>query len=391
MHKAFAGKNIAIVTHAGGPAVMLTDALTAGGLNIPAIIGKPNDELLAMMNPGAAAGNPIDLMATNTTEQLFNIIDYVDQKLDFIDGIIVIFGSTGLTDVTETYDMLHRKMQASNKPILPILPSVSSAHKELEYFLSRGHINFPDEVLLGRALTKVYNTPLPADDRIYFDGVDIPRIRKIIDQTASGFADPGIIQELLGAASIPVVTEGMARNKKELIALARKIGFPLAIKVIGPVHKSDVGGVTLNIKSETHLMAEFQRMMKIKGVRAVLLQQMITGMELYIGASYEPHFGHVILCGLGGIFVEILQDVSSGLAPLTFNEAYSMIRSLKSYRIIQGARGQEGVNEDMLAEIMVRLSTLLRFATEIKEMDLNPLIGNSSSLTVVDARIRFEK
>ncbi len=391
MYKAFTGKNIAIVTHAGGPAVMLTDALTAGGLNIPPIEGKSRDELLAMMNPGAAAGNPIDLMATNTTEQLFNVIDYVEKKLRFIDGIIVIFGSTGLTDVTETYEMLHRKIKDSSKPILPILPSVSSAQKELEHFLSKGHINFPDEVLLGRALTKVYNTPLPAEDTIYLNGVDIPRIRKIIDSAPSGFADPAVIQDLLGAASIPVVTEGMARNKRELIMLARKIGFPLAIKVIGPVHKSDVGGVTLNIKSEAHLVAEFQRMMRIKGVRSVLLQQMVTGMELYIGASYELHFGHVILCGLGGIFVEILKDVSSGLAPLTFNEAFSMIRSLKSYRIIQGARGQAGINENKLAEILVRLSTLLRFATEIKEMDLNPLIGNSNSLIAVDARIRIEK
>src|SRR4030066_1767242 len=97
--------------------------------------------------------------------------------------MIVIFGSTGLNDVTETFDMLHRKIKDCRKPILPILPSVSSAHKELEYFLSRGRINFPDEVLLGRALTKVYNTPSPAEDKIYLDGVDLPGIRRIIEDT----------------------------------------------------------------------------------------------------------------------------------------------------------------------------------------------------------------
>jgi acyl-CoA synthetase (NDP forming) len=391
MYKEFRGKNIAIITHAGGPAVMLTDALTAGGLNIPPITGKNYVELMAMMNAGAAAGNPIDLLATNTTGQLMNVIEYVDKKLDFIDGIIVIFGSTGLTDVTETYEMLNCKIHESNKPILPILPSVSSTHKELENFLSEGHINFPDEVLLGRALTKVYNTPFPADDSIYLDGVDIPLIRKIIDDTPSGFMDPVILQKLLQTASIHTVTEGIAHSEKELINLAHKIGFPLVIKVSGPVHKSDVGGVTLNIKSEAHLTAEFKRMKKIKGVKAVILQQMISGMELFIGAKYEPRFGHVILCGIGGIFVEILRDVSSGLAPLTFNEAYSMIRNLKSYKIIQGTRGQEGISENKLAEIIVRLSSLLRFATEIKEIDLNPLIGNANEITVVDARIRIEK
>ncbi len=305
--------------------------------------------------------------------------------------MIVIFGSNGLIDVSETYEMLHQKIQDCSKPILPILPSISSTQKEIESFLSKGRINFPDEVLLGRALTKVYNTPSPADDTIYLDGVDIPRIRRIIEESRSGFLDPEIIQDLLGAASIPVVMEGIARTRKELIQQAKKIGFPLALKVIGPVHKSDVGGVTLNIRSETHLEAEFRRMMKIEGVTAVLLQQMITGMELYIGATYEPRFGHVILCGLGGIFVEVLKDVSSGLAPLTFSEAHSMIRNLKSYKIIHGTRGKEGINENRLAEILVRLSSLLRFVTEIKEMDLNPLIGNPSSLTVVDSRIRIEK
>jgi acetyltransferase len=161
--------------------------------------------------------------------------------------------------------------------------------------------------------------------------------------------------------------------------------------VVGPVHKSDVGGVTLNIKSDAHLKAEFSRMMKIKEVKAVVMQKMMTGTELFIGASYEPRFGHVILCGLGGIFVEVLGDIQSGLAPLTFDEARSMIRSLRVYRIIQGTRGKPGINEKKFTEIIVRLSSLLRFATEIKELDLNPLIGNPDDITVVDARIRVQK
>jgi len=132
-------------------------------------------------------------------------------------------------------------------------------------------------------------------------------------------------------------------------------------------------------------------MMKIKDVTSVLVQPMLSGRELYIGAKYEPLFGHVILCGLGGIFVEVVGDFSSGLAPLTLNEARSMIRSLRSYRIIHGTRGQPGINEDAFADIIVRLSTLLRYAVEIKEMDLNPLIGNAENVHIVDARIRIGK
>lgn len=131
--------------------------------------------------------------------------------------------------------------------------------------------------------------------------------------------------------------------------------------------------------------------MLIDGATGVMLQPMIKGTELFIGAKYEPTFGHVILFGLGGIFVEVLHDVSSGLAPLTFNEAYSMIRSVKSYKIIKGARGKPGLDEDVLAGIIVRLSSLLRFAVEIKEIDLNPLIGQKDKIQVVDARILIKK
>jgi len=390
-HKPLKGKNIAIITHAGGPAVMLTDALSAGGMNIPKISGIHHENLLAMMNPGASAVNPIDMIATATYDQLDDVIEYVDKKLPAIDGMSVIFGSNGLNDMTEIYDLLHNKILNCNKPLYPILPSVTSSSEELEYFLNKGHVNFPDEVVLGRALTKIFNTPYPAEEKIFLENIDVPKVRQIIDKCSNGYIEPAVIQELLNAANIPVVKENVASTKKALLSVAKKTGYPLALKVVGPVHKSDVGGVTLNIRSEKHLEAEFTRMMKIKGVKAVLVQQMLSGTELFIGAKYEPRFGHIILCGLGGIFVEVLGDVSSGLAPLTFSEAESMIRSLKSYKIIHGTRGKPGINESKFAEIIVRLSSLLRYATEIKEMDLNPLIGSMENITVVDARIRIEK
>ena len=389
--KPLKGRNIAIITHAGGPAVMLTDALSAGGMNIPKITGEHHDKLLSMMNPGASADNPIDLIATATIDQLDKVIEYVDKQLPMIDGMSVIFGDNGLNDMTEIYDLLHKKILHGNKPLYPILPSITSSSIELADFLNKGHVNFPDEVVLGRALTKISNTPLPAGEKIFLENVDVPHVRQIINDSPNGYMEPFVIQQLLNAGHIPVVKETVVFSKSELLSVAENTGYPLALKVVGPVHKSDVGGVTLNIKSKTHLEAEFNRMKKIKGVKAVLVQEMIEGIELFIGAKYEPRFGHIILCGLGGIFVEVLGDVSSGLAPLTFNEAESMIRSLKSYKIIHGIRGKSGINESKFAEIIVRLSTLLRYATEIKEIDLNPLIGDTDKVTVVDARIRIEK
>jgi len=390
-YKPLKGRNLAIITHAGGPAVMLTDALSEGGMNIPKITGEHHDKLLSMMNPGASADNPIDLIATATNDQLNNIIEYVDKKMPQIDGMSVIFGNNGLNDMTVIYDLLHKKISECDKPLFPILPSVASSHTELEYFLEKGHVNFPDEVVLARALTRISNTPYPAEEKIFLEKVDVPAIRKIIDSSESGYLEPSTIQQLLRAASIPVVREGVATTKQEIISLAEKLGYPLVLKVVGPVHKSDVGGVTLNIKSHKHLEAEFERMKRIEGVTGVMAQEMLSGTELFIGAKYEPRFGHIILCGLGGIFVEVLGDISSGLAPLTFNEANSMIRSLRAYKIIKGTRGKSGINEAKFAEIIVRLSSLLRFATEIKELDLNPLIGSQKNITVVDARIRIEK
>ena len=132
-------------------------------------------------------------------------------------------------------------------------------------------------------------------------------------------------------------------------------------------------------------------MMQLPEATGVMVQKMLRGTELFIGAKYEKRFGHVVLCGLGGIFVEVLKDVSSGLAPLSLAEAQSMIHSLRGYKIIKGTRGQSGINERKYAEIIVRLSTLLRFATEIKEMDINPLLADAENVIAVDARIRVEK
>jgi acyl-CoA synthetase (NDP forming) len=390
LHKPLQGKKVAIITHAGGPAVMLTDALSAGGLEIPKITGPKAEELRKALLPGSSVANPIDFLATGTAEHLGLIIDYCNKHFDNIDGMVVIFGTPGLSEIFDVYKVLHQKMATSKKPIFPVLPSLITAKREVEYFLSEGHISFPDEVLLGRALTRIFNTPSPAEEKIEFHGVDIPRIRNIIDRCERGYIAPATIQSLLAAANIPFVKEGVGTTKEEILGLAAEAGFPVVMKVVGPLHKSDVGGVTLNIKSEEHLLAEFDRMMRIPEATAVMVQPMLSGTELFLGAKYEPKFGHVVLCGLGGIFVEVLEDVSSGLAPLTYAEAYSMIRSLKSYKIIKGARGKEGINEKKFAEIIVHLSTLLRFATEIKELDLNPLLGTPTTVTAVDARFRVE-
>ena len=386
------GKNCAIITHAGGPAVMLADALEKGRLNVPKLDGPLAAELKSKLYPGAAVGNPIDIIGTGTPEHLATAIDFCENRFEDIDLMMVIFGSPGLVKLYDTYEVLHKKMEECKKPIFPVLPSIVTAGPEVKSFVKKGHVNFSDEVTLGTALSRVLNTPKPMSTDIQLYGVDVPEVRRIIDRLpGSGYLNPEEVRTLLKAAQIPLVEEFTSTDRDELVAFAKKVKFPVVAKVVGPIHKSDMGGVALNIRSEEHLIFEYERMMRLPDVTAVMVQPMLKGQELFLGAKYEDRFGHVVLCGLGGIFVEVLKDVSYGLSPLSYDETYSMIRSLRGYPIIKGTRGQRGVDEQQYADIIVRLSTLLRFASEIKEMDINPLVATERGLFAVDARIRIEK
>ena len=388
--------SFAVVTHAGGPGVMLTDALSKGGMTVPKIEGEKAEELKSKLFPGSSVANPIDILATGTAEQLGVAIDYCENYFNNVDAIAVIYGTPGLTQLYEAYDVLDRKIRQCRKPVFPILPSLHTAGPEVAEFLEKGNVNFSDEVTLATALSQIMHTPQPASPELELYGVDVPKIREIIYRETnrlkfegidSGYLAPDVVRELLSCAGIPLVPEMVSTSKEQLTDFAQQVGYPVVAKVVGPVHKSDVGGVALNIRTPEHLSLEFDRMMQIPDATGVMVQKMLKGTELFIGAKYEERFGHVVLCGLGGIFVEVLKDVSSGLAPLSYTEAYSMIHSLRGYKIIKGTRGQKGLNEQKYAEIIVRLSTLLRFATEIKEMDINPLLADEHGVVAVDARI----
>ena len=385
------GKNMAIITHAGGPAVMLTDALSNGGMCVPHIESPDAKELLTQLFPGSSVGNPIDFLATGTARQLGTIIDYCDQRFNEIDGMAVIFGTPGLTKVFDVYNVLDEKMRTSGKPIFPILPSVMTAHEEITEFLHKGKTFFPDEVMFGNALSKISSAPPPAASDPELPAVKTSEIRAIIDSSADGYLPPVSIQALMDACGIPRAGEAVVKNRKDAARAAARLGFPVVMKVVGPVHKSDVGGVVLNIKDEAGVMAEFDRMIKIRETTAILIQPMLSGTELFAGAKFEPKFGHMILCGMGGIFIEVLKDVAAGLSPLSRDESLAMIRSLRSYKIIQGVRGQKGISEEAFAGILVRLSALLEAAPEIVELDFNPLLGKEEMILAVDSRIRIER
>ena len=396
MHPEIKGKRCAVITHAGGPAVMLTDVLSNGGIEVPPLKDHPaSPALLAKLFGGSSVGNPIDFLATGTAEQLGYIIDTVENEYDEIDFSVVIFGSPGLFSNKEVYDLLDEKMKTCKKPIFPVLPSIINVKDEINDFISKGRINFPEECVLGNAIVKVYNTPKPQPEHVELPQVDVARIRATVDRCKDGYMEIADYNELLDAAGISRKKSVEVSKKEDALAFAKEVGcskdVPLVMKVVGPLHKSDVGGVTLGVKDLDTVAKEFDRLIVIPETYAVEMYPMLDGTDVYIGAIKDPKFGHQIFFGLGGIFIEVLKDVQSALAPITAAEAKEMLTKLRGYKILQGVRGQEPVNLDLYADQIARVSALVQAAPEIAEMDLNPLLGNPRYVTAVDARIRLEK
>jgi len=384
------GPKLAIITHAGGSAVMLTDLLSSRGLEVPHIPEEKVADLLTRLNPGSSVANPIDFLATGTATQLGEIIDTCEQ-LEMIDAMVVVFGSPGLFNVKDVYQVIHEKMSVGKKPIYPVLPSLVNAKAEIETFLSKGHVNFPDEVELGTALSRVYHCPKPTFGLSYLAEMKDAQIRNIIYQSNNGYLSAITTRELLIAAGIDMVPEFNIRKESELLEILPSIPRPCAVKISGLVHKTEVKGISLNLYTDEQIVSEYNRIMNIPGARGVIIQPMVEGIELFCGAKKEGNFGHLIMCGLGGIFVEVIKDIATGLAPLSMDEALQMVRSLKGYPIIEGYRNLPGANENLFAEAVMRISSLVFLAPEISELDINPLKGSGDKLIAVDARVKIEK
>lgn len=236
-NKELKGNNIAIITHAGGSAVMLTDTLTSLGMNVPQIPTDSGRELLPLLHPGSSVNNPIDFLATGTAEQLGIIIDFCE-KLKLIDGMVVVFGSAGLFNVQSAYDKLDEKMKTCEKPIYTVLPSLVNAREEIDNFISKGHINFSDEVVLGKALAHSYLKPKPTYGLTEIADMDITTIREVISEADTGYLSTSQVRQILQSAGLDVVNQRECFSLNDLTETAKSMSFPLALKVIGPIHKT---------------------------------------------------------------------------------------------------------------------------------------------------------
>ncbi len=418
------GNRIGIVTHAGGPGVLLADSLSRGGFSVPELSGNSFDFLLGQLYPGASVKNPIDFLATGTADQLELILDTLERS-GKVDAAAVIFGSPGLTPVDAVYTALGRIMEKSNLLIYPVFPSMITAAREMaEFTVSFKRPFFLDEGALGSALQtsalllKESASLLPStqsDGTI--DMTDITRERgdsrkmrferiqqtadKHLQKTAGGYLTPASCTALLKAAGIPVIAELLSSDLHEVLSFFDKSGGSIVLKVVGPLHKSDAGGVYLNLKTREAVQEAFNQLICLPEAIGVQAQPMVQkeddGQELFVGAIREPGYGHLVFCGMGGIFIEVFKDTVSELAPVGFEEAQSMIERLKSFPLFTGTRGKQPLPRDAFADCITAVSDLVTAVPAITEIDINPLIAARNivsgefGLTAVDVRIRVNE
>ena len=295
-----------------------------------------------------------------------------------------------MSDNMEIYKEIGQAMQTYPIPVVPTLSSVSTCTSLIKGFTDQGNFYFTDEVNLGRALGKLLGRPRVFEISEDVKGYD----RAGIEMIVKGYSGPlpaHAVKNVLEKAGFEFPPQEEAASFEELTAACKTIDYPLALKILGPLHKSDLGGVRLNVTTAEKVEQTWKELMSIKGAQGVMVQKMVEGTEVIFGASRAEKIGHLVMFGLGGIYTEILKDVRFGLAPLAAQECLDMVTGIQAYPILQGIRGQEGISVDILAGYIERLSRLVYDFPAISEIDINPLKGTGSNLYVIDARIIMDR
>lgn len=384
--------NICVITDAGGPGVMMADAVFRQGLSMARFQERTLKRLAQILPPEATLTNPIDCLPSRNAERIRHIITIISQEeRENVGAIAVLIGNSGMSDNAPIYDAIADAMETSPIPVLPMFTSLATAGEKIDCFRKSGRVYFQDEVSLAAALARIFLQPqapglLPELSGPRLSGYDKAAIAAALNG-CEPVLGPETVNRLMKAAGFRLPDMATVTNREDLADACSAIGFPLALKVVGPLHKSDVGGVRTGVADLGQARAAYDAMMKIPGAVCVMLQSMVSGTEMILGISREDGFGHLVMFGLGGIYTEVLKDVSFALAPLTRSESLEMVLRIKGVSILKGIRGQEGVSMDQVADNLLRLGLLAFDFPRIKEMDLNPLKGSGKDLYAVDTRV----
>ncbi|MEI6205752.1 MAG: acetate--CoA ligase family protein [Desulfuromonadales bacterium] len=398
-----AGNKVGIITNTGGPAVIATDVLVACGLDVPKLSEKSIERLKETQFPEAALENPIDVVATAGGPQFRAAMDVLLEE-ELVDSIFINFVTAPFTDT----DAVAHEIVAINR--LGKKPMVCNfmTNLALERFrktmaiLKAGNVPFyanpTDAAKALGALTgygRVKRRCIGEAEQ--FPGVDAARARSIIEQAQQAgrsVLSATDVYTIFEAYGIPVAGWQVVETAAEAVAAAEKIGFPVVIKVDCEEidHKSDMGGVAVNVKDAASVQAAVEDMQNRLGtfgrLRYFVQKFLPGGRELIIGAAAERELGHLVMFGLGGIYVEVLKDVVFKIAPVTRVEAGEMLASIKTAALLDGVRGEKGIDREAVINLIQRVSQLLTDLPMIQEMDMNPVMAFADGVFAVDGRIR---
>jgi acetyltransferase len=398
------GDRIAVVTNAGGPGIMMSDALEMAGLHMAKIDSETEDKLKKMLPPAASSHNPVDVLGDAGGQIYAKAIDLLLAS-SAVDSLLVILTPQKMTEDEVTARAIVELSQKYHKPVFACFMGAETVAKGVRILQENKIPQYPIPERAAKAMLEMVRysrykrRPLRVVDRFAVN--KYPVIKTIKTYLNRGKYEIGETdaKNIMTAYNFNVPPGMLATSVEEALRFANEVGFPLAMKISSPdiLHKSDVGGVKIGLTSNAAVEDAFELMMlRIKRkkpdalLRGVLIEKMILGgKEVILGMKKDPQFGPVIMFGLGGIFVEVLKDVVFGLAPLTAEECKTMIETTKSYKILRGVRGEKSVDIEAIVTALQRLSQLVMDFPEIEEVDINPLKAGmeGDGAYVVDARI----
>ncbi len=393
------GNRVGIITNTGGPAVIATDILVGAGCRLPPLSEKTEALLKETLYPEASVKNPIDVLATGTAAHYRACMDAMMADEAF-DCVFINFVTPFFVDNESIAREIVDVSRQGKKPIVCNLMTDRRQWTEVVRILQDGGVpcfSLPGEAARAMAAMVRYHTIRSRNIGAVksFGDVDKGKGEAILakaEQTGRINLSADEVYGILDAYGIPVADWQMAANSAEAIKAAETIGFPVVVKADATdvVHKSDMGAVVVNVTDSQAVRAAVERMQQklaVEGLRFLVQKYLPGGLEVIMGAKVEAGLGHLIMFGLGGIYVEVMKDVVFNLSPVTDAEAQEMLSSIKGAPLLKGVRGQKGVDQGRLAEIILRLSQMVSDLPAIKEMDLNPVMAFEDAAVVVDARI----
>lgn len=401
------GDRVAIITNSGGPGIMATDAVSEYGMKMAQISEETKDKLRSFLPAAASVKNPVDMIASAPIEHYKQTLETVlaDDQVDMV--VVIYLPFLGLKDIDVAKAVMEIKAKHPEKPIVGVFMTTS------EFFakLSDMQVNVPFFMYAEQAVDGLNRlneqrqwVEKPVGQVVSFD-VDRDRARSIMQASlADGRAQLTTREsiDVLDAYGIRVCRSGFATDEEEAVALANQIGYPVVMKMTSKTtsHKTDVGGVRVNIQSADELRAQYRDLIEklrehglLDGLEGVIIQEMVKGSrEMVCGVATDPQYGHMMMFGLGGVFIEVMKDVTFRMAPLTDIDAQEMIRGVKAYKLLEGARGTTPAQLDQLESVLLRLSQLVTDFPEIEELDINPLIisEKNGEGIAVDGRIKLK-